>query len=200
MTYIPGNHDEMFRAWLAMELEVGGIELRPEATHVTADGRRLLVMHGDQFDSVVRYAKLLALLGDSAYDWRCRPTAGSTSCAAGWASHTGRCPPVAEAPVKDAVKFIDRFEEAVAAEAQATRLRRRGVRPHPPRRDAQVGGILYLNDGDWVESCTALVEHDDGRLELLDWAALNQLSFFSRPGETAVPQPALGPSLPTPHR
>ncbi len=67
VTYIPGNHDEMFRSWLPLGLEIGGIRLCAEAEHVTADGRRLLIMHGDEFDSVVRYARFLALLGDSAY-------------------------------------------------------------------------------------------------------------------------------------
>src|SRR5208283_5185807 len=67
VVYIPGNHDEMFRAWLTLGLEVAGVRLASEAAHVTADGRRLLVIHGDEFDSVVRYAKLLAFLGDRAY-------------------------------------------------------------------------------------------------------------------------------------
>ena len=58
VTYIPGNHDEMFRAWLPMGLEIAGIRLRAEASHVTADGKRLLVIHGDEFDSVVRYARI----------------------------------------------------------------------------------------------------------------------------------------------
>src|SRR3978361_1758146 len=67
VTYIPGNHDEMFRAWLPMNLEIAGIRLRNEASHTTAAGKRLLIIHGDEFDSVVRYAKFLALLGDGAY-------------------------------------------------------------------------------------------------------------------------------------
>jgi UDP-2,3-diacylglucosamine pyrophosphatase LpxH len=67
VVYIPGNHDEMFRAWLG--LEVAGVRLQREAVHRTADGRRLLVIHGDEFDGVIRYAKFLALLGDWAYDW-----------------------------------------------------------------------------------------------------------------------------------
>ncbi len=65
--YIPGNHDEMFRAWLPLGLEIGGVKLIGQAEHVTADGKRLLIMHGDEFDSVVRYAKTLAFLGDWAY-------------------------------------------------------------------------------------------------------------------------------------
>src|ERR1700722_15079616 len=67
VTYIPGNHDEIFRNWLPLGLEVCGIRLRNEAVHTTADNRRLLVMHGDEFDSVVRYARFLAVLGDGAY-------------------------------------------------------------------------------------------------------------------------------------
>jgi len=180
--YIPGNHDEMFRAWLPMGLEVAGIRLKREASHVTADGRKLLVIHGDEFDSVVRYARFLALLGDWAYHlalilnrWfnalRRRLGYPYWSLSA-WLKRR----------VKEAVKAIDRFEEALAGEA-----RRRGFDGvvcghihHAEMRD--VGGVLYINDGDWVESCTALVEHHDGRLEVIDWAAMNNLSFFAPRG------------------
>jgi UDP-2,3-diacylglucosamine pyrophosphatase LpxH len=179
VTYIPGNHDEMFRAWLPLGLEIGGIRLRPEATHVTATGMRLLVLHGDEFDSVVRYAKFLALLGDGAYTtalvlnrwfnaWRRRLGYPYWSLSA-WLKRQ----------VKEAVKAIDRFEMALATEA-----RRRGYEGvvcghihHAEMRE--VNGVLYINDGDWVESCTALVEHHDGRLELLDWAAVARLNFFA---------------------
>ncbi len=179
VTYIPGNHDEMLRHWLPMGLEIGGIKMRQEAVHVTADGRKLLVMHGDEFDSVVRYAKFLALLGDWAYTaalsvnhWfnvvRRRLGYPYWSLSA-WLKRQ----------VKEAVKAIDRFETALAGEA-----RRRGLDGvvcghihHAEMRE--VNGVLYINDGDWVESCTALVEHFDGRLELLDWAALNRLSFYA---------------------
>ena len=185
VTYIPGNHDEMFRAWLPMGLEVGGVRLRQDAGHTTVDGIRLLVMHGDEFDSVVRYAKFLALLGDSAY--------GAALVANRYFNAIRRrlgypywsLSAWLKRRVKEAVKAIDRFEGALAKEA-----RRRGFDGvvcghihHAEIRD--VGGVLYLNDGDWVESCTALVEHFDGRLELVDWAALNRLSF-------AAPRQSLG--------
>ena len=180
IVYIPGNHDEMFRAWLPMSLEIAGIKLCENAVHVTEDGRRLLVMHGDEFDSVVRYAPFLALLGDRAYAaslvinrWfnlaRRRLGLPYRSLSA-WLKRQ----------VKGAVKAIDRFEEALAAEA-----RRRGVDGvvcghihHAEMRE--ISGVLYINDGDWVESCTALVEHEDGRLELIDWAERNRLSFVAR--------------------
>jgi UDP-2,3-diacylglucosamine pyrophosphatase LpxH len=189
VTYIPGNHDEMFRPWLTIELDICGIRLRREAEHKTADGKRLLIMHGDEFDSVVRYAKFLALLGDWAYtaalvvnrwfnDIRRRLGYPYWSLSA-WLKRQ----------VKEAVKAIDRFENALVGEA-----RRRGFDGvvcghihHAEIRD--VDGILYLNGGDWVESCTALVEHHDGRLELIDWAAENRLSFFS-PRSTRVAQVA----------
>lgn len=177
VTYIPGNHDELFRAWMPMEF--AGVRLRQDAEHVTADGRRLLVMHGDEFDSVVRYARVLALLGDWAY--------GAALAVNRWFNAARRrlgypywsLSAWLKRQVKEAVKAIDRFETALAAEA-----RRRGCDGvvcghihHAAIRE--VDGIAYMNDGDWVESCTALVEHADGRLELVDWAAENGLSFWN---------------------
>ena len=190
VTYIPGNHDEMFRAWLptAMDpatLEVAGIALRNEAEHVTADGRRFWVTHGDQFDSVVRYAKILAHLGDSAYV--------SSLVVNRWFNVVRRklgypywsLSQWLKRQVKEAVKAIDRFETALAGEAE-----RRGfdgvVCGHIHHAEMRrVGGVMYMNDGDWVESCTALVEHHDGRMELIDWAAANNLSFFAPHGSLA---------------
>jgi UDP-2,3-diacylglucosamine pyrophosphatase LpxH len=179
VTYIPGNHDEMFRAWLPMGLEIAGVKLRKEAVHVTADNRHLLVMHGDEFDSVVRYAKFLALLGDWAYNaaLACNTVFNALRRRLGypyWSLSAWL-----KRQVKEAVKAIDRFESALAGEA-----RRRGldgvVCGHIHHAEMhEIGGVLYINDGDWVESCTALVEHDDGTLELVDWAAMNRLSFFT---------------------
>ena len=178
VTYIPGNHDEMFRAWLdpiaAGGLEIAGIRLRPEAVHITATGKRLLVMHGDEFDSVVRYARFLALLGDGAYTvalvfnrWfnalRRRLGYPYWSLSA-WLKRQ----------VKGAVKAVDRFESALANEA-----RRRGFDGvvcghihHAEIRD--IDGIRYCNDGDWVESCTSLVEDMTGQLRLIDWPKVRE--------------------------
>jgi UDP-2,3-diacylglucosamine pyrophosphatase LpxH len=179
VTYIPGNHDEMFRAWLPLGLEISGIKLRPEAVHVTADGTRLLVMHGDEFDSVVRYAKFLALLGDWAYTFALAVNRYFNACRRRLGYPYWSLSAWLKRQVKEAVKAVDRFEHALAHEAE-----RRGFDGvvcghihHAQMR--KVGGVWYINDGDWVESCTALVEHHDGRLELIDWAALNRLSFFA---------------------
>jgi UDP-2,3-diacylglucosamine pyrophosphatase LpxH len=180
VTYIPGNHDEMFRAWLPLGLEVAGIKLRRESTHVTADGKRLLVMHGDEFDSVVRYAKFLALLGDWAYTAALVVNRYYNAVRRRLGQPYWSLSAWLKRQVKEACKAIDRFETALANEAK-----RRGfdgvVCGHIHHAEMRmVNGVLYLNDGDWVESCTALVEHDDGRLEMIDWATLNQLSFFTQ--------------------
>jgi UDP-2,3-diacylglucosamine pyrophosphatase LpxH len=179
VTYIPGNHDEMFRAWLPLGLEIAGIRLRREAVHTTAAGKRLLVMHGDEFDSVVRYAKFLALLGDWAYTFALTFNRWFNAVRRRLGYPYWSLSAWLKRQVKEAVKAIDRFESALASEA-----RRRGfdgvVCGHIHHAEMrEVHGVMYLNDGDWVESCTALVEHHDGRLELIDWAEVNRLSFFA---------------------
>ncbi len=175
--YIPGNHDEPLRDYT--ELRFGGIDVVAEAIHLTADGRRLLVLHGDCFDGVVKYARWLAVLGDHAYRlalmfnlWLnvVRRFLGYPYWSlSAWLKHR----------VKDAVAYISAFEEAVAEEAA-----RRGVDGvvcgHIHKAEMRrIGDVLYANDGDWVESCTALVEHRDGRLEIIDWAAVRQLSMLA---------------------
>ncbi|MEQ9815756.1 MAG: UDP-2,3-diacylglucosamine diphosphatase [Azospirillaceae bacterium] len=165
--YIPGNHDEFARAFLGHEF--GIVSVADDMVHETADGRRLLVIHGDQFDIVVRRAKWLAHLGDWAYvallnlntfvnALRRRLGLGYWSLSA-YLKHK----------TKKAVDFIGRFEATLIAEA-----RRRGldgvVCGHIHTAETRtVDGLVYCNDGDWVESCTALVEHHDGRLELIRW-------------------------------
>jgi UDP-2,3-diacylglucosamine pyrophosphatase LpxH len=182
VTYIPGNHDEMLRGWLGMGLEVAGIRLEQDACHVTADGRRLLVIHGDEFDSVVRYAGFLALLGDRAYHVALVLNRWFNAVRRRLGHPYWSLSVWLKRQVKEAVKAIDRFEEALAGEAH-----RRGfdgvVCGHIHHAEMrQVNGVLYVNDGDWVESCTALVEHEDGQLEIIDWAAINNLSFFAPRG------------------
>jgi len=150
-------------------LQFGGVEVVEDAIHVTADGRRLLVIHGDAFDAVVMHARWLALLGDGAYTatlWLNRyfNTARRRLGYPYWSLSA-----YLKRRVKNAMQYIGSFADAVADEA-----RRRGVEGvvcghihHAELRE--IGGILYCNSGDWVESCTALVEHFDGRLELIDW-------------------------------
>ena len=168
VVYVPGNHDEHFRDYVG--LEFGGIELLADDVHITADGRRLLVIHGDQFDNVVLYHKWLAFLGDGAYTlllksnrWvhRVRRVLGMPYWSL--AAHMKK-------RVKNAVQFISRFEEIVA-HAAAERGVDGVVCGHIHSAEIrQMGDITYYNDGDWVESCTALAESADGAMHIIDWA------------------------------
>jgi UDP-2,3-diacylglucosamine pyrophosphatase LpxH len=165
--YVPGNHDEALRDYT--NLNFGGVDVLYEAIHETADGRRFLVIHGDQFDGVVKYAKWLAHLGDRAYElalwlnnWLhdIRRALGLNYWSlSSWLKHK----------VKNAVEFISSYEVALAREA-----RERGVDGvicghihHAELRD--IDGVLYCNDGDWVESCTALAEDDRGEFSIITW-------------------------------
>jgi UDP-2,3-diacylglucosamine pyrophosphatase LpxH len=189
VTYIPGNHDEMFRSWLSIGLEICDIKLRRESEHTTADGKRLLIIHGDEFDSVVRYAKFLALLGDWAYTAALAVNRWFNAVRRRLGYPYWSLSAWLKRQVKEAVKAIDRFEAALAEEARIRGFDGVvcGHIHHAEIRD--VDGIRYHNTGDWVESCTALVEHHDGHMELLDWAALNRLSFFA-PNQARLPQTA----------
>lgn len=167
VVYIPGNHDEALRDFCG--IEIGGVTVLDHVIHTTADGRRLLIIHGDEFDGVVKYARWLAHLGDSAYQF-------SLTCNH-WFNEIRRrlgypywsLSAYLKHKVKNAVEFVSNFEVALAAEA-----RRHGVDGvvcghihHAQIRE--IDGVLYCNDGDWVESCTALVEHHDGRLDIVRW-------------------------------
>ena len=168
VTYVTGNHDEFLRRYA--HLELGNIRLVDEAEHLTLDGRRLLVVHGDQFDVITRCHRWLAFLGDHAYEfsltlnrwlnhWRARYGYGYWSLSA-YLKHR----------VKKAVNFISDFEDAVAHEC-ARRDYQGVVCGHIHHAEIrQLNGITYHNCGDWVESCTALIEHMDGRIELYTWA------------------------------
>jgi UDP-2,3-diacylglucosamine pyrophosphatase LpxH len=167
LIYVPGNHDEFLRDYCGSAF--GGIEIHEEAVHVTADGKRMLILHGDKFDTIVCNVKWLALHGDGAYDfaiWLNR-----------WIAKARRAMGLpywsfsawSKQKVKRAVNFISAFEQAVVADA-----RRNDVdivlcgHIHRPAHQ-QMGDIVYLNTGDWVESNSAVVEHRDGRLELIRW-------------------------------
>ena len=166
--YVPGNHDEVLRDYGG--LSFGGVDVVPEAIHVTADGRRLLVLHGDEFDGVVLYARWLAFLGDYAYAALLHLNVGFNRVRRRFGLPYWSLSAHIKKKVKNAVAFISRFEEAVAHAAHE-----RGVDGvvcgHIHSAEIrQFGGVTYYNDGDWVESCTALVEHANGHLEILDWA------------------------------
>ena len=167
VVYVPGNHDEAARHFL--DLAFGEILIRSEAIHVTADGRRLLVTHGDFFDAVVQCAKWLALLGDALYVFILRVNQHFNAVRARLGLPYWSLSQYLKHRVKNAVRYVGAFEEALAREAR-TRGFDGVVCGHIHKAEIRVvDGILYCNDGDWVESLTALVEHHDGRLEIVRW-------------------------------
>jgi UDP-2,3-diacylglucosamine pyrophosphatase LpxH len=165
--YIPGNHDEFARTYTG--LTFGGIEVVSEALHKTADDKKIIVMHGDQFDIVVCNARWLAYLGDWAYR-----VAISTNT---WVNTARRLSGLgywslsawAKMKVKNAVNFIGDFEKTLALEAK--RKNADGIIcghiHHATIK--QIEGVLYINTGDFVESCSAVVEHEDGHFEIISW-------------------------------
>jgi len=168
VVFVPGNHDEFARKYLGHNF--GGVDVVDEAIHHLADGRTLWVTHGDHFDGVIQCAKWLAYAGDSAYELTLRVSRHLNSLRARLGLPYWSLSKYLKLKVKRAVSYLGDFEAAVAREARA-----RGVHGvvcghihHAEMRD--IDGVLYCNDGDWVESLTALVEHADGRLEIIDWA------------------------------
>ncbi len=166
---VPGNHDEFARKYAAHNF--GGVDVVEDHIHVLLDGRRLWVTHGDLFDGVIQCAKWLAHVGDVAYEFILKVNRRFNALRARLGLPYWSLSRYLKARVKRAVSYISDFEGAVAHEAK-----RRGVQGvvcghihHAEIRE--IDGILYCNDGDWVESLTALVEHHDGRLEIIDRAA-----------------------------
>lgn len=168
--YIPGNHDEVMRSYLGSHF--GGIEVRDRDVHEAADGTRYLVIHGDQFDMVVRHAKWLAHVGDWAYTLVLWLNGWFNRLKRLWGGQYWSLSKWLKLKVKQAVNFIGAFEETLSAEA-----RRAGVdgvicgHIHHAAIKEQAG-IKYVNTGDWVESCTAIAETETGQMVLIDWAAI----------------------------
>ncbi|HUC61096.1 MAG TPA: UDP-2,3-diacylglucosamine diphosphatase [Alphaproteobacteria bacterium] len=175
--YVPGNHDEALRDYEGVVL--GGIQVMGEHIHETADGKKLLILHGDQFDAIVKYAKWLALLGDWAYGW-CLAlnhwfNLGRRKLGYPYWSLSAYL----KNKVKNAVEYVSSYERAVVAEAK-----KRGadgvVCGHIHKAEmTMIDDVLYCNDGDWVESCSALVEHPSGRLEIIHWTEMRRLALVS---------------------
>jgi len=165
--YVPGNHDEALRDYIGVTL--AGVEVINEDIHKAADGKTYLVLHGDQFDGVVRYAKWLAHVGDWAYNLALTCSSMLHSIRRTLGLSYWSLSAYLKHKVKNAVEYISNYEEAVAREA-----RERGVDGvvcghihHAEMRDME--GVTYMNDGDWVESCTALAEDMSGSFSIIHW-------------------------------
>ena len=176
--YIPGNHDGALRRHV--HTEIRGVQLVPEAIHRTADGRRFLVLHGDEFDPVSTYSTWLARLGSDAYELLLRLNRYVSVCRRwlGWGYWSLSA--FLKHQVKEVVNFLGSFKKEIVGEA-----RRRQVdglicgHVHHASFE-EIGGVIYTNTGDWVESCTALVENFDGTLQIIRWAEQHALIFDER--------------------
>jgi UDP-2,3-diacylglucosamine pyrophosphatase LpxH len=165
--YIPGNHDEVARDYHGMMF--GNVIVKKQEIHATADGKHLLVTHGDEFDSAVKCNKVVAKVGDFLYDWlliinrafnHLRRKLGFSY----WSLAT-----YVKSKVKNAVHYIHCFEEAVLHEARRQNVNGLICGHIHQAALREMNGVLYCNTGDWVENCTSLVEQHDGSLELIRW-------------------------------
>jgi UDP-2,3-diacylglucosamine pyrophosphatase LpxH len=197
--FVPGNHDEFARRYLGHNF--GGVDVVDEYIHTLADGRRLWVTHGDLFDGVVQCARWLAIVGDVAYETTLKINRHFNSLRARLGLPYWSLSRYLKLKVKRAVSYVGDFESAVAREAHE-----RGVQGvvcghihHAEMRT--IDGMLYCNDGDWVESLTALVEHADGSLQILDWsdrvtaAHAAKASARTRGADAPAPEPVAEPAL-----
>ena len=172
--YIPGNHDDVVRDYVGTNF--GGIEIKMDDIHETADGKRLWIVHGDCFDNVIKHARWLAYIGDNIYVMLILFNVFFNKIRRFFNLDYWSLSQYIKSKTKLLVSLLSGSEATMIAETR--RLKCDGVvcgHIHKPEM-RMIGDILYLNDGDWVESMSALVEHEDGRLELLDWCDRVQVS------------------------
>ena len=190
VVYIPGNHDELSRQFIG--LSFGGVEVVEDAIHLTVDGKRLWITHGDLFDSFMQHARWLAHLGSWIYEWLLKTNRWFNAVRHRLGLPYWSMSQYLKHKAKHATNFINDFEHVLAAEA-----RRRGctgvVCGHIHKAEIRsIEGTLYCNDGDWVESLTALVETFDGDLQLIHWRQrLDTSERVERSEETLEDKPAL---------
>jgi UDP-2,3-diacylglucosamine pyrophosphatase LpxH len=180
VTYIAGNHDEFLRPWMDdYDLSFGNINIVREAEHTTLEGKRFLIVHGDEFDGITKYHKWLAFLGDHAYTLLLSLNHWFNWARARFGFKYWSLSAYIKHKTKEAVNFICEFEESVAWECN-----RRGFDGvvsghihHPEIRE--IKNIIYANDSDWVESCCFLAEDDDGSLVLIYWGDGTEPKIFA---------------------
>jgi UDP-2,3-diacylglucosamine pyrophosphatase LpxH len=167
--YVAGNHDEFLRPMIPYGVSFGRVEICNQTTHLGADGKKYLVTHGDLFDGISKLAPWLSFLGDKAYDFVLR-----LNSRVNWIRHRlgfgyWSLSAFLKERVKSAVNFVFKFETTITDYAK-----KRGfdgvICGHIHKAEIKtVSGITYMNDGDWVESLTALVEHWDGSWQIVEW-------------------------------
>lgn len=180
VVFIPGNHDEAVRDYCGIIF--GEIEVVNELIHETADGRRFLLIHGDVFDQVTRHHRWVAVLGDKAYDLMVRLNHWLS-----WGRRKLGIPGYwslagyAKRKVKTALNFIFDFEDSAIHHARERGLDGVICGHIHWATIREIDGLTYVNCGDWVDSCTAIVEHFDGRLELVEWGMRQTLPELAAP-------------------
>jgi len=165
--YISGNHDEVMRGFVPVNF--GGVSILNQVIHETVDKKKYLVVHGDQFDGIIQCAKWLAMLGSITYDFLIYFNRYINFFRKKLGYEYWSLSNYLKFTVKNAVKFVSEYEKLVCNYAKQFKVE--GIIcGHIHHANMQnMNGIHYINDGDWVESCTALVEHFDGKLELINW-------------------------------
>ena len=179
VVYITGNHDEFLRKFVDYRLEIGNMRLANEAIHITADGRRLLVTHGDFFDVITRYHKWIAMAGDALYENTMRFNYWFNRGRSLLGMRYWSLSAFAKQHVKTAVNVVSTFEESLARECRRRKLDG-VVCGHIHHAEARnIDGVDYYNCGDWVESCTALAEDQNGKIHVIRWVQLDHLNQSS---------------------
>ena len=173
--YVTGNHDEFLRKFVGFGLAIGNIRIVNEHVHTAADGRRLLVTHGDAFDVITRYHRWIAHAGDLAYELTMHANHRLNQLRRVLGMRYWSLSAFAKKSVKNAVNIVSEFEQSVAHEC-----RRRGldgvVCGHIHHAEIRsIDGVQYHNSGDWVESCTALAEDFNGRIRVIRWVQADHL-------------------------
>ena len=196
LIYIPGNHDEFLRDYYGTHF--GGIEVVEDDIHVGLNGKRYLVIHGDLFDVVIRHARWLAFLGNGAYDLAIALNARLNAIRRALGLTYWSLSQWAKLKVKNAVNFIGQYEDTLSAEAH-----RRAVDGvicgHIHHAVIREGEPIYINCGDWVESCTAVVEHYDGRFEIVRWSEREPVASGPDASTKASPSVEQATSSPPSH-
>lgn len=167
--YVAGNHDEFLRPMIPYGLAFGRIRICNRAEHLGVDGRRYLVVHGDMFDGITQVAPWLSFLGDRAYDFILAVNTRYNRLRHWLGFGYWSVSKYLKLQIKRAVSYIFQFESNLT-----DYCRRKGydgvICGHIHSAEIKnIDGTIYMNDGDWVESCTALVEHGDGRWEIVTW-------------------------------
>lgn len=186
--YVPGNHDEGLRRYIGTHF--GGIEVKQTDIYEAVDGRKFLVLHGDNFDNVMLYARWLAYMGDHAYDFVLRLNTVFNALRRMLGMQYWSLSSYLKLKVKDAVQFISEFEQVIVKEAEKAGAQGVICGHIHHAEIKRYGDITYMNDGDWVESCSALAEHLDGTWEIIYWAdeIAKNADSTAKPQRGAIPE------------